>query len=85
MKVITLWDFRNNLAAVMDAVVAGDTFRITRNGGEVAEVRPVDLEHRFTAAELVARHRRLPRVGYAEMLWESDDFFGTEDRPIPRG
>ncbi|MGH3910811.1 MAG: type II toxin-antitoxin system Phd/YefM family antitoxin, partial [Pseudonocardiaceae bacterium] len=40
MKTITQREFRNNSAAVMDAVEAGETYHITRNGTEVAELRP---------------------------------------------
>ena len=29
---------------------------------------------------MLAWHRRLPRVDYAEMRREADEFFGTEDR-----
>lgn len=35
---------------------------------------------RFTAAELVARHRALPRVDGPELRAEADELFGTEDR-----
>ncbi|WP_440899165.1 hypothetical protein [Actinosynnema sp.] len=34
----------------------------------------------ISAEELVARHRALPRVDYALMRREADEFFGTEDR-----
>lgn len=87
MKVITQREFRNSSAAVMDAVEAGETFRLTRNGVEVAEIRPVGRKRRLTAEELVQRHRRLPTVDYAQMRREADDFFGTEDRvdDDPRG
>ncbi|ASF10399.1 MULTISPECIES: type II toxin-antitoxin system Phd/YefM family antitoxin [Nocardia] len=80
MKVITQREFRNNSAAVMDAVEAGETFRVTRNGVEIAELRPVNRRRRLTAEELVEKHRKLPRLNYAEMRKEADEFFGTEDR-----
>lgn len=80
MKTITQREFRNNSAAVMDAVEAGEVFRVTRNGVEVAELRPVQRHRRLTAEELVERHRKLPRVDYARMRQEADEFFGTEDR-----
>jgi prevent-host-death family protein len=80
MKVITQREFRNNSAAVMDAVEAGETYHVTRNGVEVAEVRPLSRRRRLTAEELVERHRRLPRVDYARMRREADEFFGTDDR-----
>lgn len=80
MKVITQREFRNNSAAVMDAVEAGESYHITRNGVEVAELRPLSRRRRLTAEELVERHRKLPRVDHARMRQEADEFFGTEDR-----
>ncbi|WP_203987575.1 type II toxin-antitoxin system Phd/YefM family antitoxin [Sphaerisporangium rufum] len=80
MKVITQREFRNNSAAVMDAVEAGEVYHITRNGVEVAELRPLARRRRLTAEELVARHRRLPRVDHGRMRQEADEFFGTDDR-----
>jgi prevent-host-death family protein len=79
MKTITQREFRNNSAAVMDAVEAGETYVVTRNGVEVAEVRPVTRSRRLTAEELVERARRLPKVDYAQMRREADEMFG-EDR-----
>ncbi len=80
MKIITQREFRNNSAAVMDAVEAGETFHITRNGSEVAELRPLTRRRRLSAEELVVRHRRLPRVDHARMRAEADEFSGTQDR-----
>jgi prevent-host-death family protein len=80
MKIITQREFRNHSAAVMDAVEAGETYHITRNGAEVAELRPLHRRRRLSAQELVTRHRRLPRVDAALMREEADEFFGTEDR-----
>ncbi|MCX5048967.1 MULTISPECIES: type II toxin-antitoxin system Phd/YefM family antitoxin [unclassified Streptomyces] len=80
MRTITQREFRNNSAAVMDAVEAGETFHIMRNGIEVAELRPLARRRRLSADELVARHRKLPRVDYAQMRDEADGFFGSEER-----
>jgi prevent-host-death family protein len=80
MKTITQREFRNNSAAVMDAVEAGEVYHITRNGIEVAELRPLARRRRLTAEELVARHRRLPHVDYERMRHEADELFGTDDR-----
>lgn len=79
MKTITQREFRNNSAAVMDAVEAGETYLVTRNGVEVAELRPLARRRRLSAEELIERHRRLPRVDHAEMRREADEVFG-EDR-----
>jgi prevent-host-death family protein len=80
MKVITQREFRNNSAAIMDAVEAGETYHVTRNGVTVAELRPVSRRRKVSAEELVERHKKLPRVDYAEMRREADEFFATEDR-----
>lgn len=78
MKIISQREFRNNSAAVMDAVEAGETFRVTRNGVEIAEVRPVRRRQQVPTDELIERLRRLPRVDYAEMRREADELFGEE-------
>lgn len=80
MKVISQREFRNNSAAVMDAVEAGETYHVTRNGVEVAELRPLPRRRRLSAAQLVERHKTLPGVDHTRMRQEADDFFGTEDR-----
>jgi len=80
MKVITQRAFRNNSAAVMDAVEAGETYHVTRNGLEVAELRPLSRRRRLSAEELVERHRRLPRVDHGHMRQDADDYFGGQDR-----
>jgi prevent-host-death family protein len=80
MKVITQREFRNNSAAVMDAVEAGETYHVTRNGVEVAELRPLPRIRRPTAEQLVKRHRGLPRVDLTEMRRQTDEAFGAEDR-----
>ncbi|MBF6351273.1 type II toxin-antitoxin system Phd/YefM family antitoxin [Nocardia carnea] len=80
MPTITQREFRNSSAQIMDAVAAGETVRVTSNGVEVAEVRPVPRRHALTAGELIERHRNLPAVDYAEIRRESDEFFGSEHR-----
>jgi len=39
VKIISQRELRNSFAAVMDAVEAGETFHVTRNGVEIAELR----------------------------------------------
>ena len=79
MKIITQGEFRKNVAAVVDAVEAGETYHITRDGVAVAELRPLCHRRRPSSEELVERHRRLPRVDNARMRQEADDLLG-EDR-----
>lgn len=78
MRVITQREFQDNFAAVMAAVEAGETYRLTRDGVQVAELRRPPRRQRLTAEEFVARHRRLPRVEYSRMRQEADDFFGSD-------
>ena len=77
-SLISQREFRNNSASVMDAVEAGETFRITRNGVEVAEVRPIPRRRQLTAEELVSRHKRLPQMDAAELRRDSDEHFGED-------
>ncbi len=79
MKTITQRELRNESAAVMNAVEEGETFHITRNGVEVAELRPLSRRRRLSAEELVARHRTLPRLDHRELRREADEVFGDED------
>ena len=88
MKVITQREFRNNSAAVMDSVEAGEVYHVTRNGIPVAELRPLARRRRLTADELVARHRTLPRVDQEAMRREVEAFFGEDrvgDDDLPDG
>ncbi|WNV82350.1 hypothetical protein [Umezawaea sp. Da 62-37] len=63
---------------MLDAVEAGRTFRVSRGGVEIAELCAPDRRRRFTAEELVARHRRLPTVDHRLVRREADEFFGAE-------
>jgi prevent-host-death family protein len=51
VKTIPQRELRNDNAKIIDAVAAGETFVVTRNGVPVAELRPV----RERRARLVAR------------------------------
>lgn len=78
MNTITQRELRNNSAAVMDAVEAGETYRVTRNGVEVAELRPLPRRRRMTAEELVRKHQRLPRVDRDRLRRDADAMFGDD-------
>ncbi len=52
-------ELRNHGGEVLDRVVTGEALLVTRDGAEVAELRP--LRRRSpSAADLIARRRRLP-------------------------
>ncbi|MEU5093979.1 PhdYeFM domain-containing protein [Streptomyces sp. NPDC020996] len=76
MREIAQHQFQDDLAAVVAAVEAGDAYRVTRDGVEIAELRPPSRRRALSAEELVAKHRRLPRVDGARMRAEADEFFG---------
>ena len=71
MKVISQREFRNNSAAVMDAVEAGEVYHVTRNGVEIAEVRPVARRRRLTAAR-ASGHGRPALRSAREVLIRED-------------
>jgi len=50
-NVIPQRELRNQNAAVMAAVVAGETFLVTRNGTPVAELRPISQARRTFLAK----------------------------------
>jgi prevent-host-death family protein len=50
---ITQRELRNASAAVMDAVEAGETILVTRNGTPVAELRPARRRRSVPTAELI--------------------------------
>ena len=54
-RVIAQRELRNENAKVIDAVTAGETFIVTRNGEPVAELRPIRAGRRaFISREEVA-------------------------------
>ena len=65
-KTIAQRELRNENAKVMDAVAAGETFVVTRNGEAVAELRPLRAGRRTfisraEVAEMAAANVRIDR------------------------
>ncbi|MFI1967332.1 type II toxin-antitoxin system Phd/YefM family antitoxin [Streptomyces pathocidini] len=81
MKVISQRELAARSKAVLDDVEAGETYHVTRNGTEIAEVRPLGSRRRFVPVEELQRKwRNAPRVDYTAMRAEADEFYGDEDR-----
>jgi antitoxin (DNA-binding transcriptional repressor) of toxin-antitoxin stability system len=80
MRVVTQSELRNNAAAIMDAVAAGETYRVTRDGVAVAELRPLPHRRHLSAEELVERHRNLLKIDYAGLRQEADELLGPGPR-----
>ncbi len=61
MKTVTVRELRNDGAAVLDRVARGEELIVTRDGAEVAELRP-RRRPAPASADLIERRRHLPRV-----------------------
>ena len=61
MKAVTVRELRNDGGAVLDRVARGEELIVTRDGAEVAELRP-RRRPAPTPADLIERRRRLPKV-----------------------
>jgi prevent-host-death family protein len=71
MSSVTVRDLRNNDGDVLDRVVRGESFVVTRDGAPVAELAPL-RRRSAPAAELIARRRALPPVDPAALKRDSD-------------
>lgn len=67
-------ELRNQNAAIMNAVAAGESFVITRNGTPVAELRPTERARRVFVpkAELAAVAARGPHIDAAAFRADLD-------------
>ena len=74
-KTIPQRELRNNNAQVIDAVVSGQTFVVTRNGVPVAELGPVHNRRRafVPKAELLALAASGPPIDWARFRADLDD------------
>jgi prevent-host-death family protein len=71
-RTITQRELRNDSAAVLRDVQAGQVITVTRNGMPVAELRPVS-HHRFVPrSAIAAAGRRAPRVDLARLRADLD-------------
>ncbi|MDP9181764.1 MAG: type II toxin-antitoxin system prevent-host-death family antitoxin [Actinomycetota bacterium] len=72
--VIPQRELRNNNAAIIAAVAAGETFVVTRNGTPVAELHPITTPRRrfVPKAELLAVAATGPRLNAARFRKDLD-------------
>jgi hypothetical protein len=68
---VSVRDLRNNGGDVLSRVEHGESLVVTRDGRPVAELRPIPRRS-ATAAELISRRRRLPRVDPAALRADLD-------------
>jgi prevent-host-death family protein len=79
-KVIAQRELRNQNAKVIEAVAAGQTFVVTRNGEPVAELRPIRSARRV----FVAREEVLA-LAEANVRIDRHQFRADLDRVIDQG
>lgn len=79
-KTIPQRDLRNDNAKVIDAVAAGETFVVTRNGEPVAELRPV-----LAARRTFITRDQLTRMATADIRIDHHRFRDDLDRAIDQG
>ncbi len=73
MKKVTVRELRNKGGEVLDRVMRGDTVIVTRDGHEVAELRPLPLRA-VDASTLLARWRHVPNVDPVALRRDIDSF-----------
>lgn len=61
MDSVTVRELRNHGGEVLDRVARGEALIVTRDGAEVAELRP-RTRRSPAPADLIARRRHLPQV-----------------------
>ena len=61
-RTITQRELRNDSAAVLRAVQAGDRFIVTRNGTPVAELRPLGKQRFVPRQDILRYARQAPRI-----------------------
>ena len=71
-RTITQRELRNDSAAVLREVQAGQTLTVTRNGTPVAELRPIPPRRFVPRAAIVDAARRAPRVDFARLRADLD-------------
>lgn len=69
---ITQRELRNDSAAVLRDVQAGQTITVTRNGTPVAELRPIPPRRFVPRAVIADAARRAPRVDSARLRADLD-------------
>jgi len=77
MQSVSVRDLRNHGGEVLDRVARGEALIVTRDGAEVAELRPRARPGR-SAADLIARRRSLPQVDPAALRRDLDALLDAE-------
>jgi prevent-host-death family protein len=76
MNVVTVRELRNHGGEVLTRVAGGESVLITRDGAEVAELRPL-RKRAVPTAELVARRAALPLMDDVSLRADLDDILDS--------
>lgn len=76
MDSVTVRELRYNSLEVLRRVERGERIIVTRYGAAVAELRPVPRPS-VRPAELIRRHKHLPRVNPDTLRCDIDNLFDT--------
>ena len=71
-RTISQRELRNDSAAVLRAVQAGQSFVVTRNGVPVAELRPVSPRRFAPRAAIAEAAKRAPRIDAEQFRLDVD-------------
>jgi prevent-host-death family protein len=77
MDVVTVRELRNHGGDVLSRVERGEVLLVTRDGIEVAELRPLRRAS-LSAAILIARRAALPDIDVAALKSDIDLVLGAE-------
>lgn len=79
-------DLRMRSKEIMDAVEAGQSFTVTRDGHEIAELTPLRRRRRFVSrVDFAASSRSAPAIGLASFRSDQDAALDTGvDDPYAR-
>ncbi len=74
MRTITQRELRNDSAAILREVQAGQPLIVTRNGVLVAELRPIQRQRFVPRAPIAEAAARAPRIDVARFRADLDAF-----------
>ncbi len=84
MKTITQRELRNDCAAILRTVQAGQAVIVTRNGVPVAELRPIQRARFVPRATIAEAAARAPRMDIGRFRADLDAFSANSPCTHPR-
>ncbi len=76
MKIITSTEFRQHVAACLNAVERGETFRILRHGKPVADLKPIKTNNTVPSWKRCIEPITLKGISVSDMIVKERDEYG---------